>query len=146
MVLTAWAHFLCKLRTVFITGSVRLFLSVSVSAHCQRCSGSLMCSAASSIAKASQHQQLSLHLPACLWRKRESAGLHLQQIPSSAVGVNTQHYKSGTRPRRSTTIHKWCFRLMGTFPVDLPIGKDNSAINILRVQILVRWEFWVHKK
>lgn len=38
------------------------------------------------------HQQLSscICLPACLWRKRDSAGLHSAQIPPSADSVNIQ--------------------------------------------------------
>lgn len=38
------------------------------------------------------HQQLSswIQPPACLWRKRDSAGLHSAQIPRSADSVNIQ--------------------------------------------------------
>lgn len=67
MVLTAWAHFLCRLRTVFIVGALRLFLSASLPVHRQRCSGRLMCATASSMVTAAQPPAaLFLHLPACL--------------------------------------------------------------------------------
>lgn len=67
MVLTAWAHFLCKLRTVFIIGALSLFLSASLPVHRQRCSGRLMCATASSMVTAAQPPAaLFLHLPACL--------------------------------------------------------------------------------
>lgn len=41
------------------------------------------------------HQQLSSCIcpPACLWRKRDSAGLHSAQIPPSADSVNMQTHQ-----------------------------------------------------
>lgn len=112
MVFTAWAHFLCKLRTVFIIGAQSLsFLCLSL----LTASGALADWCAPQPPPWPQlhnHQQLSPCIcpPACLWRKRDSAGLHSAQIPPSAESVNTQAHqllcKHAAIPTTWEFIHK----------------------------------------
>lgn len=92
--------------------------------------------------------------PACLWRKRDSAGLHSAQIPPSAESVNIHSLQLLYLPHgvqmpkyssiNTSTINDWVFsqlRISETprdlFTDDSPFSKVNLALISHREQMWV---------